>query len=195
MTVKKYERKELSLLTEQAKNGDQNAVVELYSALMPGMRRRALRQMNPWIRNPETADAIAEDVVTSCILEKLDSLKNNDYLIAWVTECLDAAVRLQNQSASIVSLDDIDRCGKKIDRIPCRHKRKSEIEKDDRIDLMKRCMESIRPEYAEILKMHYLHNLSYADIVAKTGMKMSTLIGRIQTARKELKYEMLARAE
>lgn len=189
MTTKKYGVKELAQLTQQARDGDEDAETKLYLALMPTMKRRALTKVKARIRNPSTADEIAEDVVTSCILENLHYLRDNDYLIAWVTKCLDRAC---NERNDMCERENLMRCPQPSHYGECVNVTDPE---EENIDLMMRCLDRIRPEYAEILRMHYLNDLSYEDIAAKTGMKMSTLIGRIQTARKELKYEMLAGAE
>lgn len=189
MTTEKYGIKKLSQLTQQAKDGDQEAETKLYLALMPTMKRRALTRVKARIRNTATADEIAEDVVTSCILENLHDLKDNDYLIAWVTKCLDCAC---NERNDMCERENLMGCPQPSHKGECTNVMDPE---EENIDLMMRCLDQIRPEYADILRMHYLNDLSYDDIAARTGMKMSTLIGRIQTARKELKYEMLARAE
>lgn len=197
MNVERYDIKDLAQLTKQMKDGDKDAGEKLYFILMPTMKKRALKKVSVCRQDPEIADDIARDVVTQCLFENLNQLKNNDHLIAWVTNCLDNACGASNGlRMTVESYDQSPDCLKKAGR-PAKRRYSGSIDpgEEERISLMKTCLNCIRPEYAEMLKMHYFDQLTYREIAAKKKMKESTVVGRMQTARKELKYEMLARAE
>lgn len=175
MTVKKYTVNELAELTEQAKNGSDEAKAEIYEALKPSMQKHAFRNLHGYYRTVENAEDICEEALTQNVFQNLNQLKNNNCLISWIEKVIDNECQRMNTGMSdyavVYSPDETQ-------------------EDQEGIALMMECLDSIRPQYAQILRMHYLDDLSYDEITKKTGMKKTTLIGRIQTARKELRREM-----
>lgn len=196
--MKKYTVKELGNLAAEIKDGKEESMAELYEALMPSMTKLAVKKLNSNNKNEQNAKDVYQDTFIKCVIENIGQLQNTDLFVSWFSRALTNNAFSWNKKNndpsvcdSIENLEDDhnDETGK-FDKEQFKVY-EEEDDVDERIADMKKAMEHLKPEYSEVLRMFYLDGYSYDEIAKKTGIKKSTLVGRLQCARKELKNEML----
>lgn len=195
--MKKYTVKELGNLAADVKSGKEESMAELYEALMPSMTRLAIRKLNSNNKNEQNASDIYQDTFVKCVVQNIGQLQNTDLFVSWFSRALtNNAFSWNRKNNDPTVCDSIEKLeedhndeGGKFDKE--QYKVYEEKEEDERVEIMREAMKQLKPEYSEVLRMFYLEGNSYEDIVKKTGIKKSTLVGRLQCARKELKNEML----
>ena len=64
------------------------------------------------------------------------------------------------------------------------------LERSDNEEIMNKAMESLPPEYAEIMRMRVAEELSYEEISEKLGLSIGTVKSRIARARDCLREKL-----
>lgn len=188
--MKKYTVKELGKLAAEVQTGNEECIAELYEALMPSMTKLAVKKLNANNKNEQNAKDIYQDTFIKCVVENIRQLQNTDMFVSWFSRAITNNAFTWNKKNNNPGICDSieNQEEEKFDKE--QFKIYEEDNGDERTAEILEAVKHLKPEYREVVRMFYLEGNSYDEIVRKTGIRKSTLVGRLQCARKMLKNEM-----
>lgn len=191
---------DVATLVKQAQEGDEFAFSELYEHYYPAMLRVACKHTQVSGRNNQQD---AEDVLQEAMLsayKNIKSLKNPKSFKSWLTtivvnranDVMTSSYKANNINMSALSSDDKD--GKEMEYDPSDESGTYQpdvlLDNQTREDILNDVMSHLSEEQRMVTIMYFYDDMTMDEIAEKLGIKTSTVIGRLQTAKKNIKQEV-----
>ena len=161
-------------------SGDEVAFRELVRQFDPRLRY----YVRKLVRDHDGADDIMQEVWIA-IYRKLGGLKSPKAFTVWAYRIARnfslKELRRQTRHATVEFIDDES------------HEAPAERADDDgeeRIEVLNKALEMLKPAFREILTLRYLEEMSYEDISRVTGLSDGTVKSRLHYARQALQREV-----
>jgi len=140
---------------------------------------------------------LARDVVQEsflCAYRDLGKLKDPERFAGWLRSIVrHTAGRALRELERVRSLaEELGRAGEPV--VPASQPDES-AEETERRQIVRRAMERLSEKNREVVSLYYVDGLSYADIAGFLGVTETTVQGRLQRGRTELRKELLAMVE
>lgn len=187
-------------LVKLAQQGDEQAFSELYEHYYPFMLKIALRHTMAF---GKTNQQEAEDVLQDTMLKaykNIKTLQKQEGFPAWLTnivknqarDFMKSGYKKNNVSISTLSTDDKD--GKEIEYDPTDEREtyqpETVLDNKTREDILKDVMSHLSEEQRIVTIMYFYDDMSMKEIAEELGIEQSTVVGRLQTAKKNIKMEI-----
>jgi len=164
-------------LIEAFQAGDEFAFVSLYNRYKNAVFAFCVKMLLDRVQ--------AQDVMQETFLrvyENRDRLSNTASFKSWLftiarNQCLNQLRRTKRQ----VQLDEEKEVNNRMPETPV-----SELEKNERIELVTRYLSQLKPDYREVIILREYQNLSYEEIAAVTRSTLSAVKSRLFKARRRL---------
>ncbi len=166
-------------LIEAFQEGDEFAFVALYNRYKDAVYGFCLKMLQD--------DQLAQDLMQETFLrvyENRDRLMKAGAFKSWMftiarNQCLNQLRRDRRE----VSLEEGREPEPPFAKSPGPM---SQLEKSERIDLVNRCLDQLKPSYREVIILREYQNLSYKEIAAVTRSTLSAIKSRLFKARRKL---------
>ena len=147
--------------------------------------------------------ASAEDIVQETFVEtfrQLKSLKDPAKFRAWVRgiamNLSNEWIRKRKRNVPIDDLDDSKEAAFQSDVLPESFVRlpaapDSDFEKEEMRNYVLQAVERLSEKYREVVLLHYMEGLKYREIAEMLDVPESTVLGRLQVGRDQLREELL----
>lgn len=168
-----------------AKNGDQEAFSQLVLRYQKKVYALTLRMC----RNPEDAEEAAQEAFLSA-WQGLPFFRGEAAFSTWLyrltsNSCLDLLRRENRHSAATgPSLDDDELSLDLPDTAPTPE---TAAEQSELRDMIENGLQSLSPEYREVLVLREIHQLSYDEIAENLSLDLGTVKSRISRGRRQLR--------
>ncbi len=165
---------------EAFKAGDDLAFVSIYNHYKAGIYSFCLKM----VMDRDTALDVMQDTFVR-VYENRERLLNTSAFKSWLytiarNQCLNR-IRRQKRTVRLEESLDIQ----SHDAIPV-----EELEKSERVDLVRRFLATLSPAYREVIVLREYQNLTYEEIAAVTRSTLSAVKSRLFKARRKLALAM-----
>ena len=198
------EKEQITKLVIDWKNGDESAYEALYKEFYNPMLRIALKNTQAF---GKTNMSDAEDVVQNAMMKaykSIGSLENPERFSSWLTtivvnqarDYMTSAVKKNNVLFSDQKQENDE--GKETDIEDLTEDKKDsyrpDIQMDNRVreEILSEILNNLTEEQRIVAVMFYYDEMSMKEIAEELGVEMSTVVGRLQTAKKNIKAEVTA---
>lgn len=170
---------------QRAINGDMSAFEEIYIELSPAVMSIAAEITH----NDEDASDLMQDCFVAA-LEKIGTLKNPEKLKSWLmriaaNKCYDYIKKNKPVILSEEKYELIDNVEEKaIDFIP-----DSSYEHNERIEEVRKILDSLSEDKRLCLLMHYKYDMNYAEIADELGITVGAVKSKIFRAKNDIEKE------
>lgn len=176
---------QLAELAQRAANGDMSAFEEIYIELSPAVMSIAAEITH----DDEDASDIMQDCFVAAI-EKIGTLKNPEKLKSWLmriatNKCYDYIKKKKPVILSEEKYELIDNIEENaIDFIP-----DSSYEHNERIEEVRKILDSLSEDKRLCLLMHYKYDMNYAEIADELGITVGAVKSKIFRAKNDIEKE------
>ena len=194
------EKKEIEDLIDKWKNGDDSAYEEIYKDYYAPMLKIAIRHTQV---NGKSNQADAEDILQTAMLKayiNIQSLDDINKFDGWLTRIVTNQAKdymksaLKKNNISFTDIQSINDDGEEMefDAEDKRENYRPEVQLDNQIkeDILSEILGDLSEEQRAVTLMYYYDDMSMKEIASELGIEMSTVIGRLQTAKKNIKNEV-----
>lgn len=172
-------------LIQQTLNGESDAFGELIRRYQDAVYATALHRIKDF--------AIAQDVAQEAFIEAygcLHKLREPDRFPGWLhTITLRQCNRWQRKRRESTSIDELD------EPQPGAVRPDEELERRELRRIVLDAIASLPENAGEVVTMYYMDGLSYSEIAGFLSVPTSTVKGRLQMGRKQLKEELITMVE
>lgn len=196
------EEKELVRLIETWKNGDENAYDTIYNEYYDAMLRIALTHT---MVNGKVNRADAEDILQDAMLKaylNIQSLDKPENFPQWLTKIvknrasdyMTSAMKKHNVLFTDATNDDGKGKTLEFDKEDERISARPDIQLDNQVkeDILSEIMDHLSEDQRVVTLMYFYDEMTMKEIAEKLDIEQSTVIGRLQTAKKNIKNEVTA---
>ncbi|MGB4613404.1 MAG: RNA polymerase sigma factor [Erysipelotrichaceae bacterium] len=180
--------KQIAKLVKQTKDGDSDAFAKLYE-----MTYQKVYFFSLYLTKNET---LAQDVVQETFIDALkylDTLKNNKAFVAWLNKInYSTALRILKKEKNISLTDEY------LYNIPDTSESSYPMEmiiKDDQRNEVLQCIATLPYGLRAVIILKYYHDMKDREIALILDCPVGTVKSRLNTARRMLKEQLVARKE
>lgn len=173
--------KEASLLAEYYQSGDLSLLGDLYEPYMHLVYGLCLKYLKDQAKSEDAVMQIFESLIKKLRIHRVDNFKSWLYSVAR-NHCL---MQLRASGKDPVFLDD-----NFMEFSEIQHQDKDEDLREDQLRLMEKCIGELNPEQQQAVRLFYLDEKCYKDIVEITGFDLKKVKSYIQNGRRNLKICM-----
>ncbi|MDI9517998.1 MAG: RNA polymerase sigma factor [Bacillota bacterium] len=180
--------KQIAKLVKQTKDGDSDAFTKLYE-----MTYQKVYFFSLYLTKNET---LAQDVVQETFIDALkylDTLKNNKAFVAWLNKInYSTALRILKKEKNISLTDEY------LYNIPDTSESSYPMEmiiKDDQRNEVLQCIATLPYGLRAVIILKYYHDMKDREIALILDCPVGTVKSRLNTARRMLKEQLVARKE
>lgn len=177
--------KERQLLVAYYQEGDLTILGELYEPYMPLIYGLCLKYLKDPAKSEDAVMQIFESLIKKLRLHEVEYFKSWIYTFS-KNHCL-MQLRAQGKEPKFVE-DSF------MESRSLMHQNNSEDSREEQLQLMEACIEKLKPEQQQVVRLFYLEEKCYKDIVDSTGFELKKVKSYIQNGRRNLKICMEANA-
>lgn len=173
--------KEASLLSEYYQSGDLAILGKLYEPYMHLIYGVCLKYLKDQAKSEDAVMQIFESLIKKLRIHQVDNFKSWLYTVAR-NHCLmqlrtsvkdivqiDSNIMESNHNSHLIIIDDLQ---------------------EEQLLLMEKCIEELKPEQQQTIRLFYLEEKCYRDIVDITGFDLKKVKSYIQNGKRNLKICM-----
>jgi len=173
--------KEADLLSEYYQSGDLDLLGKLYEPYMHLIYGLCLKYLKDRSKSEDAVMQIFESLIKKLRVHRVDNFKSWLYSVAR-NHCL---MQLRASGKDIVIIDD-----NFMESAEVLHQDSGIDEQEEQITLLEKCISELSPEQQQAVRLFYLDEKCYKDIVEITGFDMKKVKSYIQNGRRNLKICM-----
>src|SRR5690554_5298899 len=173
--------KEADLLSEYYQSGDLDLLGKLYEPYMHLIFGLCLKYLKDRSKSEDAVMQIFESLIKKLRVHRVDNFKSWLYSVAR-NHCL---MQLRASGKDIVIIDD-----NFMESAEVLHQDSGIDEQEEQITLLEKCISELSPEQQQAVRLFYLDEKCYKDIVEITGFDMKKVKSYIQNGRRNLKICM-----
>jgi len=170
------------LLADFYRTGDLEVLGRLYEPYMYLIYGVCLKYLKDPVRSEDAVMQIFEELIKKLRLHRVDNFKGWLYTVARNHCLMELRKTDKNQT---VSLEETF-----VENTQNLHLDDSEDLQEKNLSQMESCLEQLKDEQRTCVKLFYLEQKCYKDIVDKTGFTMKQVKSNIQNGRRNLKICM-----
>lgn len=172
-------------LVENILQGDEKAKERFYVTYRERLYRDCVYLLG--YLDPEAEDVLQETFITA--FEKLPQFEFRSSLSTWLTQiCIFKCHNRYRQRAKTVNLEhseiEILLQSASVDR---QARRDREMDQQQKMRIIRKCLESMGPECREILQLRELQEKSYIEIGKALKIPLGTVMSRLSRCKRNLK--------
>ena len=173
--------KEADLLAEYYKSGDLELLGKLYEPYMHLVYGLCLKYLKDPAKSEDAVMQIFESLIKKLRVHQVDNFKSWLYSVA-KNYCL---MQLRASGKDIVLIDD-----NFMESAEVLHQDYDKEEREEQLELLEKCIAELNPEQQLAVRLFYLEEKPYKEIVEITGFDMKKVKSYIQNGRRNLKICM-----
>lgn len=170
--------KEAELLAEYYQSGDLELLGKLYQPYMHLIYGLCLKYLKNQSKSEDAVMQIFELLIKKLRVHQVDNFKSWLYTVA-KNHCL---MELRAAGKDIVQIDDSFMESPQI-----KHQDNDSDLQEEKLQLLEKCIGELGPEQQQCVRLFYLDEKCYKDIVEITGFEMKKVKSYIQNGRRNLK--------
>lgn len=173
--------KEADLLAEYYQSGDLELLGKLYEPYMHLVYGLCLKYLKDQAKSEDAVMQIFESLIKKLRIHQVDNFKSWLYSVAR-NHCL---MQLRASGKDIVFIDD-----NFMESAEVLHQDNDKEEQEEQLKLLEKCISGLSPEQQQSVRLFYLEEKCYKDIVEITGFELKKVKSYIQNGRRNLKICM-----
>lgn len=173
--------KEADLLAEYYQSGDLELLGKLYEPYMHLVYGLCLKYLKDQAKSEDAVMQIFESLIKKLRIHQVDNFKSWLYSVAR-NHCL---MQLRASGKDIVFIDD-----NFMESAEVLHQDNDKEEQEEQLKLLEKCIAGLSPEQQQSVRLFYLEEKCYKDIVEITGFELKKVKSYIQNGRRNLKICM-----
>lgn len=175
--------KERQLLLAYYKEGDLSILGELYQPYMPLIYGLCLKYLKDPGKSEDAVMQIFESLISKLRIHEVEYFRSWIYTFSR-NHCL---MQLRAKGKEPLYIEDTF-----MESDHLMHQNNSEDLREEQLQLMEACIEKLKPEQQQVVRLFYLEEKCYKDIVDSTGYELKKVKSYIQNGRRNLKICMEA---
>lgn len=173
--------KEAKLLAAYYQSGDLNLLGQLYEPYMHLIYGVCLKYLKDQTKSEDAVMQIFESLIKKLRIHHVDNFKSWLYTVA-KNHCL---MQLRSLEKDIVFIDESF-----MESAEISHQSNKDEFPEEQLQLMEKCIEELKPEQQQAIRLFYLEEKCYKDIVDITGFDLKKVKSYIQNGKRNLKICM-----
>lgn len=173
--------KEANLLAEYYQSGDLNLLGQLYEPYMHLIYGVCLKYLKDQTKSEDAVMQIFESLIKKLRMHHVANFKSWLYTVA-KNHCL---MQLRTSERDIVFIDEAF-----MESAEIPHQNNKEDFPEEQLQLMEKCIAELNPEQQQAIRLFYLEEKCYKDIVEITGFDLKKVKSYIQNGKRNLKICM-----
>ena len=173
--------KETELLAAYYDSGDLELLGKLYEPYMHLVYGLCLKYLKNPVKSEDAVMQIFETLIKKLRIHKVDNFKSWLYSVSR-NHCL---MQLRASGKDIVFIDD-----NFMESSEVLHPDNDKEEQEEQLQLLEKCIAELSPEQQQSVRLFYLEEKCYKEIVDITGFDMKKVKSYIQNGRRNLKICM-----